>query len=85
VGAAGKMVTLQMPVIPERVRVTLDPKTTALMVLDYVEPCNAEPSCKDKMLPASKTKLLDVAGAVLIGRGPLRRKKGHSRERVTQV
>jgi len=40
VGAAGKMVTF--PMIPERARVTLDPKTTALMVLDYVEPiCNA--------------------------------------------
>src|ERR1700730_13691184 len=51
--AAGKMVTLQMPAIPDPARVTLDPKTTALMVLDYVEPiCNAQPSCKDKMLPA---------------------------------
>ena len=51
--AAGKMVTLQMPAIPDPARVTLDPKTTALMVLDYVEPiCNSQPSCKDKMLPA---------------------------------
>ena len=51
--AAGKMVTLQMPATPDPARVTLDPKTTALMVLDYVEPiCNAQPSCKDKMLPA---------------------------------
>jgi nicotinamidase-related amidase len=51
--AAGNMVTLQMPAIPDPARVTLDPKTTALMVLDYVEPiCNAQPSCKDKMLPA---------------------------------
>jgi hypothetical protein len=33
--AAGKMVTLQMPAIPDPARVTLDPKTTALMVLDY--------------------------------------------------
>src|SRR5882724_8276791 len=51
--AAGKMVTLQMPAIPEPARVTIDPKTTAVMVLDYVEPiCSAQPSCKDKMLPA---------------------------------
>jgi isochorismate hydrolase len=51
--AAGKTVTLQMPAIPDPARVTLDPKTTAVMVLDYVEPiCNAQPSCKDKMLPA---------------------------------
>src|SRR6202162_70514 len=51
--AAGKMVTLQMPAIPDPARVTLDPKTTALMVLDYVEPiCNAQASCKSQMLPA---------------------------------
>jgi nicotinamidase-related amidase len=50
---AGKMVTLQMPAIPDPAAVTLDPKTTALMVLDYVEPiCSTQPSCKDKMLPA---------------------------------
>jgi nicotinamidase-related amidase len=51
--AAGKMVTLQMPATPDPARVTLDPKTTALMVLDYVEPiCNSQASCKEKMLPA---------------------------------
>src|SRR6201986_3846607 len=51
--AAGKMVTLQMPATPDPARVTLDPKTTALIVLDYVEPiCSAQPSCKNKMLPA---------------------------------
>ena len=51
--AAGKMMALQMPATPDPARVTLDPKTTALMVLDYVEPiCDAQPSCKDKMLPA---------------------------------
>src|ERR1700686_3495072 len=53
VRAAGKMVTLQMPAIPDPARVTLDPKTTALIVPDYAEPiCDAQPSCKDKMLPA---------------------------------
>jgi nicotinamidase-related amidase len=51
--AAGKMVTFQMPATPDPARVTLDPKTTALIVLDYVEPiCDAQPSCKQKMLPA---------------------------------
>ena len=45
--ATGKMVTLQMPATPDPARVTLDPKTTALMVLDYVEPiCSAQPSCR---------------------------------------
>jgi nicotinamidase-related amidase len=51
--AAGKMTTLQMPATPDPAPVTLDPKTTALVVLDYVESiCNAQPSCKEKMLPA---------------------------------
>src|ERR1700731_1106202 len=51
--AAGRMVTLQMPAMPDPARVTLDPKTTALMVLDYVEDiCNSQASCKTKMLPA---------------------------------
>jgi hypothetical protein len=40
--AASKVVTLQRPAIPDPARVTLDPKTTALMMLDYIEPiCNA--------------------------------------------
>ena len=47
------MMTLQMPATPDPARVTLDPKTTALMVLDYVEDiCNRQPSCKGQMLPA---------------------------------
>jgi nicotinamidase-related amidase len=47
------MVTLQMPATPDPARVTLDPKTTALIVLDYVEPiCSSQPSCKNEMLPA---------------------------------
>jgi isochorismate hydrolase len=58
--AAGKMMTLQMPATPDPARVTLDPKTTALIVLDYVEPiCDAQPSCKDKMLPAM-TRFMEV-------------------------
>ena len=50
---AGKPpLTLQMPALPDPVRVTLDPATTALLVLDYVEPiCAREPKCKDEMLP----------------------------------
>src|SRR6185295_5860264 len=52
-GAAPKMVTLQMPATPDPARVTLDPKSTALMVLDYVEDiCNQQANCKTKMLPA---------------------------------
>lgn len=49
----GKMMTMQMPATPEPARVTLNPRTTALVVLDYVEDiCNSQPSCKAKMLPA---------------------------------
>jgi nicotinamidase-related amidase len=53
-GAVSKaMVTLQMPALPAPVPVTLNPKTTALLVFDYVEPfCNAEPKCKGEMLSA---------------------------------
>jgi len=47
------MMTLQMPATPDPARVTLDPKTTALIVLDYVEDiCAAQPTCKAQMLPA---------------------------------
>lgn len=47
------MMTLQMPATPDPVRVTLDPKTTALIVLDYVDDiCNKQPSCKGQMVPA---------------------------------
>ena len=47
------MMTLQMPATPDPARVTLDPRTTALVVLDFVEDiCNAQPSCKGQMLPA---------------------------------
>jgi len=47
------MITLQMPATPAPARVTLDAKTTALIVLDYVEDiCSVQPSCKGQMLPA---------------------------------
>jgi nicotinamidase-related amidase len=51
---AGKpLLTIQMPALPDPVRVTLNPATTALLVLDYVEPiCNSQPKCKSQMLPA---------------------------------
>jgi nicotinamidase-related amidase len=47
------MITLQMPGTPDPARITLNPKTTALIVLDYVEDiCAKQPSCKNQMLPA---------------------------------
>src|SRR4029450_9429149 len=51
--APAKMITLQMPATPDPARVPLDPKTTALIGLDYVEDiCNNQVTCKTKMLPA---------------------------------
>jgi nicotinamidase-related amidase len=51
--AGGPMQTLAMPARPDPARVTLDPKTTALMLLDFVEPiCSPQPTCKDGMVPA---------------------------------
>jgi isochorismate hydrolase len=51
--AAKPMQTVQMPATPNPARVTVDPKTTALIVLDFVEDiCNAQPTCTGKMLPA---------------------------------
>jgi len=47
------LMTLQMPALPDPVRVTLNPATTALLVLDYVEPiCDSQPKCKGGMLSA---------------------------------
>ncbi|MBX9758277.1 MAG: cysteine hydrolase [Beijerinckiaceae bacterium] len=49
-GAA--MMSVQMPATPNPARITLDPKTTAVIVLDYVDDiCNRQPNCTMKMLP----------------------------------
>jgi nicotinamidase-related amidase len=48
------MVTLQMPSLPDPVRVVLSPATTGLLVLDYVDPiCKSQPKCLGEMLPAA--------------------------------
>ena len=66
--AAGRpMMTLQMPATPEPARVTLNPRTTALIVLDYVEDiCNNQPSCKTKMLPAMTPFMAKVRQAGMV-------------------
>src|SRR5215510_15199931 len=47
------LLTLQMPALPDPVRVALKPATTALLVLDFVDPiCTSQPKCKGAMLPA---------------------------------
>ena len=51
--ASKPLLTLQMPALPDPVRVTLNPATTALLVLDYVEEiCHSQPKCRNQMLPA---------------------------------
>jgi hypothetical protein len=46
------MQTMQIPVTPAPARVSLDPKTTALLLLDYVEQvCNPEPRCTSRIVP----------------------------------
>ena len=64
--APGKMQTVQMPATPEPAKVTLDPKTTALVVLDYVEDiCNTQATCKSQMLPAMTPFMAQVRKAGL--------------------
>ena len=61
------MMTLQMPALPDPARVTLNPKTTALLVLDYVEPiCSSQPKCKGEMLPAMTPFMAQVRKAGLV-------------------
>ncbi|CAN0413917.1 unnamed protein product [Phaeothamnion confervicola] len=61
------MQTLQMPAMPDPARITLNPKTTALMVLDYVEDiCAAQPKCRSQMLPAMVPFLERVRKAGLV-------------------
>ncbi len=45
--------TLQMPALPDPVRVVLKPATTALLVSDVVDPiCKNQPKCTGTMVPA---------------------------------
>src|SRR5689334_14868420 len=61
------LVTLQMPALPDPVRVTLAPATTALLVLDYVNPiCSEQPKCKGQMLPAMTAFLARVRQAGVV-------------------
>ena len=61
------MQTLQMPAMPDPARVTLNSKTTALMVLDYVEDiCATQPKCRSQMLPAMTPFMERVRKAGLI-------------------
>jgi nicotinamidase-related amidase len=61
------MLTLQMPALPDPVRVTIDPKTTALLMLDYVDPiCSSQPKCSGGMLAAMTPFMQRVRKAGLV-------------------
>src|SRR2546426_12159066 len=65
--ASKPLLTLEMPALPDPVRVTLNPKTTALLALDYVERiCNSQPKCKSQMLPAMTPFMVQVRKAGLV-------------------
>jgi nicotinamidase-related amidase len=65
--AAKPMMTLQMPALPAPARITLKPATTALLVLDYVEPiCSSQPKCKGEMLPAMTPFMAQVRKAGVV-------------------
>lgn len=64
--SGGAMQTLQIPATPAPARLSLDPKTTALVVLDYVDDvCNPEPRCKNQMVPAMAPFMAEVRKAGL--------------------
>jgi nicotinamidase-related amidase len=51
--ASKPLLTLQMPALPDPVRVVLKPATTALFVSDMIDPtCKSQPKCTGTMLPA---------------------------------
>jgi nicotinamidase-related amidase len=51
--ASKPLLTLQMPALPDPVKVTLKPATTALLVSDMIDPtCKVQPKCTGTMLPA---------------------------------
>jgi nicotinamidase-related amidase len=61
------MQTLQMPAMPDPARIALNAKTTALIVLDFVEDiCAAQPKCRSQMLPAMIPFMQRVRNAGLV-------------------
>ena len=67
--ASRPLLTLQMPALPEPVRVVLKPATTALFVSDMIEPtCKSQPKCTGTMLPAIASLLAQArkAGVLVV-------------------
>jgi nicotinamidase-related amidase len=67
--ASRPLLTLQMPALPEPVRVVLKPATTALFVSDMIDPtCKSQPKCTGTMLPAIASLLAQArkAGVLVV-------------------
>ena len=67
--ASKPLLTLQMPALPDPVRVVLKPATTALLVFDIVDPiCKSQPKCTGVMVPALASLLAQArkAGVVVV-------------------
>ena len=61
---SGRLLTLQMPAIPDPVRVSLKPATTALLIFDIVDPiCKVQPKCTGIMVPAIASLLAKARNA----------------------
>jgi nicotinamidase-related amidase len=63
------MLTLQMPALPDPVRVVLKPATTALLVSDMIDPtCKSQPKCTGVMVPAIASLLAQArkAGVLVV-------------------
>ena len=63
------MLTLQMPALPDPVRVVLQPATTALLVFDMIDRiCKNQPNCTGIMVPAITSLLAQArtAGAFVL-------------------
>ena len=69
-GAGRKpMVTLQMPALPDLVKVAVNPATTAVLVSDIVDPiCKSQPKCTGTMVPAIASLLAQArkAGVLVV-------------------
>jgi nicotinamidase-related amidase len=63
------LLTLQMPVLPDPVRIVLNPATTALLVSDMIDPtCKSQPKCTGEMEPAITSLLAQArkAGVMVV-------------------
>jgi len=67
--ASKSLLTLQMPALPDPVRVVLKSATTALLVSDVVDPiCKVQPKCTGVMVPAIASLLAQArkAGVLVV-------------------